>query len=683
MAEATAHLIAEATAAQRRGDLAGAEAAYLRAIEGAPGDVAALSGLGVLYYQAGHYRPAAQRLTEALNGGAPNAAILVNLGLAQHALGDYVAAAGSYRQALALKPNFAAAYNSLGVTLLAANEHAQAKEAFASAVKFDPNHGRAWFNLGTVQRETGEVAAAVTSFQRACALLPRFSPAFSALGAALEESGDSNGALEAYRSAMTLDPKNTVALTGLALLLSATGETSAAAEILANGLLMAPNDASLHSSLGTVLARKKDPGALRAFEKAYRLAPDARTHAYNLMLAVAAGDLDTLDVPSAKNAFKKSYPKVFEANPGLDVRISKVTPLTQWIRTSDVSTRAIEAAHEVVLHYGEPRQEDRYFAEETFIAVFPDAEVLSGWDYVITADGYVLDGSGYMPLIQPFGFMPHAYSRPAQKVLHPWREDVTIIDEPTLFLSTPQHFQIGHWIIDFLPRLRAPQALAGSPRLKIAIPANLPRRHREMMTHFGVTADQIIEMQWAGRYRFRSLHVIGQAHRNDPHPAKIRFLHEKFSQGRRSERSTGVYLARSGTDRGRSVVNHTEVDAVLAEFGIAAIRLAEMSIAEQAAVLAPAKFVIGTMGSDLSAMFFLHPGAEVIALVQSDTVETGVEKDVRVFERYGAVLGIPVRRLVCGSVENRKSREPGARANYYRDLMVDIEQLRRMLGEIA
>jgi tetratricopeptide (TPR) repeat protein len=683
MADATAHLIAEATAAQRRGDLAGAEAAYLRAIEAAPGNVAALSGLGILYYQAGHHGPAAQRLMEALNAGGPTVAVLVNLGLARHGLGDHGGAVASYRQALALKPNFATTHNSLGVSLLAMKEYKQAKEAFADAVKCDPNHGRAWFNLATVQREAGDAADAVASFERACALSPNFSPAFSGLGAALEETGDSQGALKAYRTAVALDPKDLAAINGTALLLSATGDATAAEEIVASGLKTAPNDASLNSTLGTILARKKDPGAMRAFEKAYRIAPDVRAHAYNLMLAVAAGDLDTVDAALAKNALKKSYPKVFEADPALGVKISRVSKLGEWVNASGVSTWTIEPAQEVVLHYGEPPREDRYFAEATYVAELRDAEVLSGWDYVITADGYVLDNSGYMPLIQPFGFMPHAYSCRAQKVLHPWRDEVTTIEDPSLFISTPQHFQIGHWIIDFLPRLRAPGTFADGRRLKVVIPETLPRRHREMMVHFGVRTDQIIEMRWASRYRFRSLHVVGQAHRNDPHPGKIHFLHEKFSRESQAQVSGGIFLARSGSNRGRGIVNQAEFDALLTEFGFSTVRLPEMSISDQVAELGRARIVIGTMGSDLSAMFYLQPGADVIALVQGDTVESGIERDVRAFERYGATLNIPVHRLVCGSVETETSKGGGARARYYSDLLVDCSELRTMLARLA
>jgi len=504
-------------------------------------------------------------------------------------------------------------------------------------------------------------------------------------GIVAQKSGDVTAAEKAFRAALVIDLENTAAYQRLVELLMAAGRVTEARDVLQSALARMPDSAALHSAMGRALVRLNAPDAVSHLAAAVKLQPDVRTHASNLFTGFSHFDLDfpAVDPQFLEQTYRRHNSLAFKRHlSGAPVKFSGVTRLDAWARERGAATFVVDADEDVVLRYGEPAREDRYRAAATRVVRVDGAAVIVGWDHVFAPDGCVLDGSGYMSAEKSFGWFPHVYFRSAAKMLHPWCDSCIQIDAPALFMSTPQEYQIGHWIVDFLPRLCALGA-EGLSGLKIAVPETLPNRHREMMSHFGVRDTDTLNLKLTQRYQFKSLYVVEQGHRNDPHPAKVRFLHDKFARGVAAAGTHRIFLQRSQTNRGRMIANQEEFGRLLAAFKFETVNLADLTVAAQADALKRAGIVIGSMGSDLSSMFFLGRGAHLVALIQDDTAKTGVDNDVRAFERYGAILDIPVHRFTCKSVGDPQRVGSGNRADYYKNIEIDCERLGRLLAAIA
>lgn len=112
---------------QAQGHLAGAEAAYGKALAIDPENVDAMNALGALYAERGELERAAE----------------------------------IYKRVVELSPKRAYLYNNIGYALHLQGRHVEAIEALQQAVTIDPGYERAWVNLQNIARKAGmaEVAA--------------------------------------------------------------------------------------------------------------------------------------------------------------------------------------------------------------------------------------------------------------------------------------------------------------------------------------------------------------------------------------------------------------------------------------------------------------------------------------------------------------------------------------------
>jgi capsular polysaccharide biosynthesis protein len=278
----------------------------------------------------------------------------------------------------------------------------------------------------------------------------------------------------------------------------------------------------------------------------------------------------------------------------------------------------------------------------------------------------VLVCGNYLPLAMIPASSPHYHMADLGLVAHVWPDQCTDVDEDALFLSAPEGMHFGHWLVDFLPRLR------GWKRpMKIAIPDTLPAKHRDTLACFGVEKGDLVECSFGGRYRFRSLTVVVTGDHQSPQPANPRFVY----QGLSDPRPLGTGTRRLFVNRGigtRQIANRDAFDPVLKSHCITEVDLAKISIADQRTLLGETELVIGVYGSDLYCMFMLPAGAEVVELV-SETI------DHPVFARYAAILGMRHHLI-----QARSAKKTGRRVyKKDHDLDVDCEELSRRLDEIA
>jgi len=143
-----------------QGDLAGAEGAYLRALELQPRLVAAHLKLGELYAQQGNNDQALARLEAALRVNPRDITTLMASGIVYEQRGDFARAQDAYEKALSVNPRFAPAANNLAYLLNSrggdkdrALQLAQmAKEVAPDEPRFSDTLGWILYSRGVYQR---------------------------------------------------------------------------------------------------------------------------------------------------------------------------------------------------------------------------------------------------------------------------------------------------------------------------------------------------------------------------------------------------------------------------------------------------------------------------------------------------------------------------------------------------
>ncbi len=426
--------------------------------------------------------------------------------------------------------------------------------------------------------------------------------------------------------------------------------------------------ASCATALGDAAASTEHHRA--AFEKlaaAGLLAPETTTQEIlrqALALAVGAGDAVRAkkyirwlveDLPAYAHTFK----------------VSQLADAQSWCRGRDIPVIVQDAPQDIIVPDGQGIGRSlNYRCEPAWHADIPEAQIVSGWDFVVAPSGDVLTGANYTPVGKSFPFMPHAYCESGRSIAHVWPDEMTRIDADALFLSTPERHHYGHWLSEFLPRLRA-WSRTDSPARKIVISASLPRKHRDLLARFGVRDADLVECELGRRYAFRSLRIVRGGRSDRINPRDTRFLYSALGPGAAAGPGQRIlFLERdAGT---RKPANVSELQAVFDEFGVTRVNPARLSLAEQTDLFRGARAIIGAFGTELYCLFNMPRGSTVIEL----------HWDLGLATVYGPTClfaGLHHHLILCQKAETR-----GAAA-YKKDgdLIVDCVKLRERLKALV
>jgi tetratricopeptide (TPR) repeat protein len=207
-------LVEQGYALAARGESAGAERAYRRAIELAPEMAESYYNLGVLLQGGGRDEEAIACYRKALARRPAFAEAHNNLGNLLRAHGRLEDACAQYLAALQHNPllaearsNLAGALNQLGPELMALGRWDEARAVFERAVALDPNDAGARNNLGQFLQDRDDLAGAVAQYTRALEIDPLHADAISNMGFVLEEQGRRDEAMAFYRRALEANPR--------------------------------------------------------------------------------------------------------------------------------------------------------------------------------------------------------------------------------------------------------------------------------------------------------------------------------------------------------------------------------------------------------------------------------------------------------------------------------------------
>lgn len=380
---------------------------------------------------------------------------------------------------------------------------------------------------------------------------------------------------------------------------------------------------------------------------------------YALMAAIAGDNL-----PSVKSLFHHKNPG--SRCVGMPIACSSTITLDEWCREQNITLTRLEAPRAIAIKqkpHGVGTLE--YTAEGFTYACVPHAEFLCGWDFVVTPAGKIISDSSYMALETAINaFFPHIFVREIGVVAHPWADTVIEMDCDALFLSAPERFHYGHWLIDFLPRLRA---IEGTDT-KVMVPTELPQKHSDLLTKMGIGPERRIICELGKRYRFRNLIVARPGTYLLPNPNTIDFLRRHL--GRRAMAASAPrqrYFFERGAGT-RLPANREEVNATLQEFGFRHIDLSQLPLAEEHELLAEADIIVAAYGTELLAAFGVPSGADIIELIWNTNEDIATAPICH-------FLGIHHEFLVCAKAPNT------AKKNYSKDsdMIVDCVELRRRI----
>lgn len=293
-----------ALCATAAGDVARAQALWLRCLTAKPDFARAYSGLAALFATLG-------RLAEA------------------QAL---------YERLLSLTPADADARSNLGVIFQRQGHHAQAEAAFRIVLAQPPGHADANYNFGLLLQGQGRHVEAESAFRAAVAANGRHAKAYNGLGTLLRDKGRGDDAAEAFRQALLIQPQYPEALNNLAALLKASGKLAEAELAARLALQIRPNFVDAINNLGCVLTDlKRLPEAEAAFRQALAHAPTHAEAQYNLGVV-----LHTLErMPEAEAAYRETLQRL----PG---RVEAWNNLACVLLAQGRRDEALEALHEAI-----------------------------------------------------------------------------------------------------------------------------------------------------------------------------------------------------------------------------------------------------------------------------------------------------------------------------------------------
>ncbi|MEM7432242.1 MAG: tetratricopeptide repeat protein [Pseudomonadota bacterium] len=157
--------LTDAFAAYESGDMAGAEAAYRRALQVAPQHPNALNGLAAILQRSGRHDEALQHYETLLSVEPNNMAAVVALLAGRDGVADTTDS--DIKHLIQRHPNSAYLRFALGASMARQERWPEASYAFESALQLDQDNADYYFNLGVSLEHLGRIRDAQVNYQRA------------------------------------------------------------------------------------------------------------------------------------------------------------------------------------------------------------------------------------------------------------------------------------------------------------------------------------------------------------------------------------------------------------------------------------------------------------------------------------------------------------------------------------
>jgi tetratricopeptide (TPR) repeat protein len=238
-----------------------------KAIELNPKSPAAVSNLGIAYYDQGDLDKAEACQKKALKLDPAFPAALNNLGSILRDRKDKQGAIGYYRQVLAINPDHLDAINNLGALLTESERPDEAIGHLLKAIKLAPNYAEAHYNIGNAFLSLEQLDRAIYGFRQALSLKPDYADAYRGLARAYQEEPNLTKAEAMIRKSIALNPGKAESHSSLGEILSLSGYPDKADDAYAKALALDPKHINAYLGRGHL---QMERGQLKEAEASFR-----------------------------------------------------------------------------------------------------------------------------------------------------------------------------------------------------------------------------------------------------------------------------------------------------------------------------------------------------------------------------------------------------------------------------
>ncbi len=336
----------QAVTLHRQGDLARAEALYLRILEADQRLFGPRYYLGLMRLQQGRHNDACDYLGQAVKISPNEIGALMNYGMALSAAGRAQEALDVFERVLAMQPNMAEALYNKGVALAGLMRFELAVEAYDRALVVQPEMAAAQVNRAVALAAMGRFDDALSGYDRLLAMQPSNVVALNHRGLARRTLGRPAEALADYDRAISFKPDFIDAMynRGVALL-----DLERAADALAMFDAVAAayqGNAELWNNRGVALWNLKRPDEAQAsYERALALEPGFAEAWGNRGLALR--DMGRLEEARA------SFETVLTLEPGNAVAMNSHGNVLRDLKKYDQAIQSYSAAIQARPAYAE------------------------------------------------------------------------------------------------------------------------------------------------------------------------------------------------------------------------------------------------------------------------------------------------------------------------------------------
>ena len=272
-----------------KGDLAGAQEAYVAILTRHPDDVESLHHIGILNLQQGDPNLAIAFFDQALMRSPEDGQILAHRGVAWNALGRPDHALESFEAALAARPQDANIQFQSADALLDLGRLDEAIAGFTKVLDLDGQHLAARHNRAVSAQHLGRYEAALADYDTLLTISPQDVEARINRGVVLRRMGRPQEALDALESVVRLSDQHAGAYSNLGNVLQDLGRFDEAVAAFDRAISLNPQNPDALSNRGVALAELgRLDEAIDSYDRAIRLDPGAADAYSNRGLAYKA-----------------------------------------------------------------------------------------------------------------------------------------------------------------------------------------------------------------------------------------------------------------------------------------------------------------------------------------------------------------------------------------------------------
>ena len=298
----------------RMGRLPEAAKAYHEFLRANPRHFEALTGFGMIYFQALQFDQAQYLLGEALRLDPYDTNALCFRGLALMKVNRHPAAIECFEQAIGIKPDFIEAHANRATALSEMGRFEAAIAAFDQVLGMEPNHPLTWNNRGNALFALNRIEEAIEAYDTALSIFPglgeatanrrraidvlrgtnsRFADSVYTKGVLLMREGRFQDAIAAFDEALEVRPNFVDALSNRATSLSEERRYEEALAGFDQALALDSEHAiSWNNRANTLAAMKRFEDAVVSYDRALELSPmflEAKDNRLNALFELKRG----------------------------------------------------------------------------------------------------------------------------------------------------------------------------------------------------------------------------------------------------------------------------------------------------------------------------------------------------------------------------------------------------------